>query len=143
MKILVLSYFSPPEFSAAAARVFDNARVWVRAGHDVTILTSIPNYPKGRKFSGYRFRLVQTEMREGVRVVRVASWLAPNRTTLGRLKGYVSLTLSQVVFQRAGGAADVVIGSSPPVFTALAAWMISRFRRFLSYSRSPIYGRRT
>lgn len=129
MKILVFSYFSPPEFSAAAARVFDNARIWARAGHEVTILTSIPNYPKGTMFPGYRFRLLQTECREGVRIVRLASWIASNRTTLGRLIGYLSLTVSQVVMHRAGGAADVVIGSSPPLFTALGGWVASRLRR--------------
>lgn len=129
MKILVFSYFSPPEFSAAAARVFDNARVWARAGHDVTIVTSIPNYPKGKMFPGYRFRLVQKEFREGVRIVRVASWIAPNRTTLGRLKGYLSLTISQMILHRAGGAADVLIGSSPPLFTALGAFVASWLRR--------------
>ncbi len=129
MKILVLSYFSPPEFSAAASRVFDNARVWAASGHDVTILTSIPNYPKGRVFPGYRYRLTQRETREGVRIVRVASWIASNRTTLGRLCGYLSLTLSQILLNFRAGPADVVIGSSPPLFTAFGAWIVSRLRR--------------
>ncbi len=49
MKILLVSqYFWPERF-----RVNDLVVGWQERGHDVTVLTGLPNYPTGRLYSGY------------------------------------------------------------------------------------------
>ena len=65
-------------------------------GHQVTILTGLPNHPLGRAFGGYRRRLYQTEWMGNVRVVRVASWIAPNTGAINRLKSQLSLMVGQM-----------------------------------------------
>ena len=56
MKILFLSDNFPPEVNAPASRTFEHCREWVKAGHDVTVITTAPNFPKGVVFPGYRNR---------------------------------------------------------------------------------------
>jgi len=61
LRILIVSYFCPPEVAAPASRVYENAARFSKMGHDVTILTGLPNHPRGEIFPGYRFRLIQRE----------------------------------------------------------------------------------
>ena len=39
MKILIVSYYFPPQNSIASLRPYSWAKWWSRAGHDVTVLT--------------------------------------------------------------------------------------------------------
>lgn len=67
MKILIVSqYFWPENF-----RINDLATGLVERGHQVTVLTGIPNYPEGKFFPGYGlFRNLSQEYK-GVQVIRV------------------------------------------------------------------------
>ena len=67
MKILVVSqYFYPEEF-----KINDLVDTLVKKGHEVTVLTGKPNYPKGEYFDGYTFKGVVYEEYKGAKVVRV------------------------------------------------------------------------
>lgn len=68
MKILFLTDNFPPEVNAPASRTFEHCREWVRAGHEVTVITCAPNFPAGRVFEGYRNGLWQIETMDGIRV---------------------------------------------------------------------------
>ncbi|MEE3332268.1 MAG: glycosyltransferase WbuB, partial [Myxococcota bacterium] len=50
MKILFLTHYFPPEVNAPASRTHEHARRWAADGHDVTIITGVPNHPKGELF---------------------------------------------------------------------------------------------
>ena len=78
MHILFLSDNFPPEVNAPASRTHEHCRQWVRAGEQVTVVTCAPNFPKGRVFDGYRNRLWHEEMIEGIRVIRVWSYITAN-----------------------------------------------------------------
>ena len=58
MHILFLTDNFPPEVNAPASRTHEHCREWVRAGHEVTVVTGVPNFPQGRVFAGYRNRRV-------------------------------------------------------------------------------------
>jgi colanic acid biosynthesis glycosyl transferase WcaI len=97
MKILYVSQYFQPEMGAPAARVSELSRHWVRAGHDVTVLTGFPNHPTGKLASDYRKpfrRLVMKEEIEGVKVIR--TWLLPlpNRKPYERMLNYGSFCVS-------------------------------------------------
>jgi glycosyltransferase involved in cell wall biosynthesis len=129
MKILFVTDNFPPEVNAPASRTFEHAREWVKSGHEVTILTTVPNYPKGKIFAGYRNRLWQSEIMEGIRVIRVWSFVVPNSGFLLRVLDYQSLMFSAVLGALFLRRIDVVIGTSPQIFAACAAWMISTYKR--------------
>jgi colanic acid biosynthesis glycosyl transferase WcaI len=54
MNILFISDNFPPETNASATRVFERACYWVKWGHEVTVVTGVPNFPQGRVFDGYQ-----------------------------------------------------------------------------------------
>ena len=53
MHIRFLTENFPPEVNAPASRTYEHCREWVKAGHQVTVITCAPNFPKGRVFDGY------------------------------------------------------------------------------------------
>lgn len=51
-------------------RVSENAKAWIARGHEVTVFTGYPNYPKGELFDGYRMKACEEETVDGIRVIR-------------------------------------------------------------------------
>ncbi|HJO68213.1 MAG TPA: glycosyltransferase WbuB, partial [Rhodospirillales bacterium] len=78
MNILFLTENFPPETNAAATRVFERASYWVHWGHQVTVITCAPNFPRGKLFEGYENRWRQVENMAGIRVVRVKTFITRN-----------------------------------------------------------------
>lgn len=67
MKILfVCQYFYPETF-----RGNDIAFHWAKEGHEVHVVTGIPNYPKGKFFSGYGWFKKRHEVINGVKVTHL------------------------------------------------------------------------
>lgn len=129
MHILFLSDNFVPETNAPASRTFDHCREWVQAGHKVTVITGVPNFPRGVVFPGYRNKLWQTEIVSGIRVVRVWTFVAANEGFLLRTLDYLSFMLSAIVAACFIRRVDVVVGTSPQFFTACAAWFTGALRR--------------
>lgn len=129
MHILFLTDNFPPEVNAPASRTFEHCREWVRAGHRVTVVTCAPNFPKGRVFPGYRNRPWQTEHMEGIEVIRVWSFITANEGFARRILDYTSFMLTASLAAPFVHDVDVVIGTSPQFFTAVAAWFVGRLKR--------------
>lgn len=64
--LIVTQYFWPENF-----RINDLAIGLLERGHNVTVLTGIPNYPDGKFFEGYKFFNKSVENYLGVKVLRV------------------------------------------------------------------------
>ncbi len=126
MKVLFLSDNFPPETNAPAVRTFQHTRVWSERGHDVTVVTCAPNFPTGRVHEGYRNVPYSVENVSGVRVVRVWSYMAPNAGTLRRSLDFLSFIVGAVPASLMQRRPDVVVGTSPQLFTALGAWVVAR-----------------
>lgn len=125
MKILVLTDRFLPEISAPSFRTMEHARVWTEMGHEVTVVTCAPNSPHGRLFPGYRNALYQEEVLEGVRVVRLWSYMAANVGVVKRTLDYASFMASTVLLHRKLPVCDVILASSPPFFVAMAGAALS------------------
>ena len=59
MRVGILSQYYPPEMGAPQARLSQLAARLTERGHEVFVLTALPNYPQGRIFSGYRRAVVR------------------------------------------------------------------------------------
>lgn len=129
MHILFLSDNFPPEVNAPASRTHEHCRQWVRAGHEVTVITCAPNFPRGKVFDGYRNRLWQAETIDGIRVIRVWSFITANEGFARRVLDYLSFMASGAVAALFVRRFDVVVGTSPQFFTACAAWFVAVVRR--------------
>lgn len=129
MKILFLTDNFPPESNAPALRTYEHAKVWVREGHDVTVVTCAPNFPTGRVHEGYRNRPYAVERMDGIRVVRVWTYITANTGRFRRSLDYASFMLSSVPGALVQERPDVVVGTSPQLLTAAAASAVARLRR--------------
>lgn len=66
MKILVVcQHFYPEQF-----RINDICFSLAKRGHDVTVLTGLPNYPKGKVFPEYRYHKNREQLINGVKIIR-------------------------------------------------------------------------
>lgn len=129
MHVLFLTDNFPPEVNAPASRTFEHCREWVKAGCQVTVITCAPNFPKGRVYEGYRNRLWQTETVDGVRVIRVWSYITANEGFVKRILDYQSFMISSTIASLFVRGVDVVVGTSPQFFTACAGWMVGALKR--------------
>ena len=129
MRILFFSHYFPPEGNAPASRTYAHCRRWAAAGHDVTVVTSAPNHPRGVLYPGYRNRLRQVEDWDGIRVVRVVTFLAANAGTWRRTLNYLSYMVSATVLGSLERRPDVVMATSPQFFCGWAGVLVSKIRR--------------
>jgi len=130
MRIVFLSHYYPPEVNAPASRTSEHCRAWVRGGHHVTVVTCAPNHPSGKIYKGYRNRLRQVEMIDGVRVVRVWTFLAANQGFALRTLNYVSYLLSATLALLWLPRPDIVISTSPQFFCGLTGLVARRLMKW-------------
>jgi glycosyltransferase involved in cell wall biosynthesis len=129
MHILYVSQYFPPETGAPAARVSELARAWVEAGHQVTVLTGLPNHPTGIVPPEYQHRVLVREDFHGVRVVRTWIYAAANRGRLRRSLAYASFAASATLWGQLHVARpDVLVATSPQFLCAVAGHAIARLR---------------
>lgn len=130
MRIAYVCHYFVPEPAAPAARVHEFARFWVQAGHHVEVVTTFPNHPVGRVPTEYRGRWWSTEWLDGIRVLRCWLYAVPNRGVGRRGLDHLSFMLTSILFglPRLSNV-DVVIASSPTLFSALSAWLMARIKR--------------
>ena len=129
MHILFLTENFPPETNAAATRVFERALYWVKWGHRVTVVTCAPNFPRGKLYPGYRNDWIQAENMLGIRVVRVKTFIAPNRGVFLRSFDFVSFLFTGFWGGLRQEKPDVIAATSPQFFAAVAGWLVGRVRK--------------
>ncbi len=84
MKILVVcQHFYPENF-----RISDICFELVKKGHDVTVLTGLPNYPKGKVFKDYKWFKNRNQVINGVKIKR-CSLVGRGSTTLQMAINYM------------------------------------------------------
>ncbi len=128
MKILFLTDNFPPEVNAPATRTLEHCREWVKQGADVTVLTCFPNYPTGKVYAGYKNRLYKVEYIEGIKVIRLWSYMTANEGFIKRVLDYISFAFMAfwaALFKKT----DIIIATSPQFFTALTGGALGFFKR--------------
>lgn len=130
MRIQLVTHYYPPEIGAPQARLSEMAAYWADRGHDVTVLTGMPNHPTGVIPEAYRGVVVRRESRDGVRVLRNWLYATPNEGFLKKTVGHLTFMVTAVLtgMPRAPRP-DVVVVSSPTFFSIFSGWVIARLRR--------------
>jgi glycosyltransferase involved in cell wall biosynthesis len=129
-RILIVTHYFPPEAGAPQARLSALAAAWAAAGDEVTVLTGMPNHPTGLLPPDYRRAIRRREQRDGYRVVRTWLYATPNEGVARKTLSHLSFMVSSVLLGgRASGQADVVVVSSPTLFSIGSAWLLARLKR--------------
>lgn len=129
MNILFLSHNFPPETNALASRTYEHAKLWVKMGHQVEVVTCAPNHPRGVLYEGYRNALFQRERMDGIDVSRVWTYVAANEGVGRRSLNYSSFLISATLQAARLTKPDVVVSSSPQFFSGLVGYPVSRLKR--------------
>lgn len=130
MNILFLTHYYAPEGNAPATRVSALAERWVKAGHEVTVVTCAPNVPDGVVYEGYENRWTDVEMMNGVKVIRIWTCIAPNKGVIRRILNYLSYMLSAFLHCIFLTKPDVMIATSPQFFCGWTGVLLKVFRNF-------------
>mgnify|MGYP000380107659 FL=1 len=128
MKILFITDNFPPEVNAPATRTFEHCKEWVKKGDEVTVITCAPNFPKGKVYEGYKNKLFQKEEIEGIKVIRVWSYISANEGFAKRIIDFLSFAFMAFwvgLFKKT----DVIIATSPQFFTTWTAETLATLKR--------------
>ncbi|MEE8404051.1 MAG: glycosyltransferase family 4 protein, partial [candidate division Zixibacteria bacterium] len=129
MKILIVSQHFPPE-KGAVRRIFEFARYFVSRGHDVSVLTAMPNYPDGIVPEAYRGRFYINEKLDGVNIHRCYVLPAANSAPGKRMVGFIVFMFTSLINSfRIRDNFDVVLATAPPVTTPVIGWILSKIYR--------------
>ncbi len=103
--LIVSQYFWPEDI-----RLNELAIGLAERGHNVTVLTGLPNYPTGKIFPTHGWRGPWTETYEGVRVIRAPLIPRGRKSKIGLVLNYFSfaLTASVLALFRAAKRYDAV-----------------------------------
>lgn len=128
MRILFFSHYYTPEGNAPATRVSALCERWVKAGHDVTVVTGAPNVPNGIVYDGYKNER-KSEVINGVKVERVKTYIAANKGVIKRMLNFTTYFASALWASLWLSKADVVIATSPQIFAGYVGVWYKRLRR--------------
>lgn len=129
MHLLFMTDNFPPEGNAPASRTYEHAIQWVKAGHDVTVITCAPNFPEGKVYQGYKNKLYDVSDMNGIRVVRVKTYISANEGFVKRILDYLSFMVSGFLAGLLQRKVDLVIATSPQFFCACGGWALSAIKR--------------
>lgn len=128
MRFLLLSQYYPPEMGAPQVRLPALVRELTRRGHEVEVVTAVPNHPAGRVWPGWRGRLQVSERSGGVTVRRC--WLlAGSGAGAGRMLSYASFGLGCLAGLVRCRRPDYLLLEQPPLTLAPAAMAAARLWR--------------
>jgi glycosyltransferase involved in cell wall biosynthesis len=128
-RILFFSHYFPPEGNAPASRVHALCKRWARKGWEVTVVTCNPNVPSGRVYEGYRNRLSQSERIDGIRVVRVWTFITANEGVTLRSVSFLSYMFMATLRALFLARPDVIVATSPQFFCGWAGVLTKWLRR--------------
>ena len=123
---LLTQWFDPePTFKGLAF-----ARELVRKGFEVEVVTGFPNYPGGKVYDGYRMRLLQREVIDGVQITRLPLYPSHDGSALRRIANYASFAASSLFYglfmlKRP----DVIYAYHPPLTVGVTASLLRLIRR--------------
>jgi glycosyltransferase involved in cell wall biosynthesis len=124
MKFVILTQYYPPEIGAPQTRLSELAKYLSACGHDVTVLTAMPNYPTGRIYPGYG-GIFRKERLCGSRVIRTFIYPAQSANIVLRMMNYFSFVASSSFFGSFMlDSPDFLMVESPPLFLGITGlWL--------------------
>lgn len=128
MNILFLSHYFPPEVNAPATRTYEHCKQWNKMGHSVTVVSCVPHHPMGKVYPGYKNKLIQVENKDGIKAVRILTYITANKGFIKRTFSYVFYMFMAILTAPFLSKPDVVISTSPQFFNGLAGFFVSRIK---------------
>jgi glycosyltransferase involved in cell wall biosynthesis len=128
MKILLINQSFVPPAEPGHTRHFEMAQYLRKCGHEMVIVASDSNYQTGLRTVERKGLYVEQEI-SGVRVLRAYSAQTLHRSYFWRAVSFFSFMFSSVWAALQVKDADLILGTTPPIFQAVSAWFVAFVRR--------------
>ncbi|MEB3212621.1 MAG: glycosyltransferase family 4 protein [Leptolyngbyaceae bacterium] len=124
MRILIYSYNYHPEPIGIAPLMTQLAEGLVQRGHEVRVVTGMPNYPERKIYKEYRGKFYQTEKVNGVTVQRSYVWVRPKPGLVARALLDGSFVCTSFIQALRGWRPDVIVLTVPPLPVSIPATLL-------------------
>lgn len=125
MQILIYSYNYHPEPIGIAPLMTELAEGLVERGHEVRVITGMPNYPQREIYDGYRGKWYVTEQKNGVTIQRSYLRIKSKPNLVDRLLLELSFVFASLPQALKGKRPDVIILTVPPLLVTMPATLLS------------------
>lgn len=129
MHILLIHQYFLEDHEGGGSRWNEMSRIWIKEGHQVTVLAGTSHYMKTASIRNKKFVQV-SQNRDGVKVVRCYVSEKYHSGFFGRLWGYFSFVFSSILAGLfcAREQYEVILFTSPPLFTGITALLLSKIK---------------
>ena len=109
-------------------RHYELGRRLVAGGQRFTVVASDVSYHTGKRVVPHT-RLVTECNEDGIRILRAYTYSALHKSYFSRVISFLSFMATSIVAGARAGRPDVVMGTTPPIFQAVSAWILSAIRK--------------
>jgi glycosyltransferase involved in cell wall biosynthesis len=127
--VLIITNYFPPETGAASNRIFHLAEGLQNRGFNITVLTPLPNYPKGNVFDDYKGYFKHTAKEQKITIHRLWIYASNSKNKLLRLIAMLSYSFSLIWFFAWNKIPETVIIQSPPLLVAFTSVFFLRSKK--------------
>jgi colanic acid biosynthesis glycosyl transferase WcaI len=128
LHLLFVTHYYEPGAGEAAIRMARLARYLHQRGHRITVLTTLPHYPKGIIDPAYRGKLWTAEDRDGIRAIYCWLWATQSTRISRRLLSQMSFMPLAMLRGLGIPRPDVTYIEAQPIFTGLVGRALSRLK---------------
>src|SRR6185295_16115434 len=125
--VLIHQAFVAPD-EAGGTRHYELAKRAIEQGIDFTIVASDISYLTGQRAVAGE-QAISEQKFDGLRVLRAYTYPSLHRSFVWRIVSFLTFMLTSIRAAWRAGRVDLVMGTSPPIFQALSAWLVARLRR--------------
>lgn len=126
MRVLLLTQHYVPEVTACRFRMEAFTDALVTRGHQVDVVTAVPNHPQGIVQEGYRGRPLIRKLSGRIGVNYVWVHVGPEKSVGSRLLYYGSFAAAATAVGSMLARPDVILATSPPLPVATAGSVLAR-----------------
>jgi len=128
MRILLIhqAFVTPSE--GGGTRHYEFAQHCRGKGQEWVIVTSNLNYLTGKPLPDCRGLFTKQQV-DGLTVLRAYTYPSLHRSFVWRVVSFLSFMVASAWAGLRAGSIDVVMGTSPPIFQAVSAWLVAALRR--------------
>jgi glycosyltransferase involved in cell wall biosynthesis len=128
MRILLINQAFVAPNEPGHTRHFEMAKFLQTHGHELVIVASDLNYQTGQR-TVVRKGIFAEHVIEGVRILRAYIYPALHRSYFWRIISFFSFMFSSAWTALLVRDVDLVMGTTPPIFQAVSAWVVALIRR--------------
>lgn len=125
--LLIHQAFATPT-QGGGTRHYELAQHLLKEGHSFTVVTGNIGYLTGTKLTEGK-QLVAEDVVDGLRILRAYVYPSVHRSYIWRVVAFLSFMVTSIIAGIKAGDVDIVMGTTPPIFQAVSAWIVAMVRR--------------